>query len=695
MRAPPAIALCLAVVGPAIAVAAQPLPLPPSAELLTNAEQVRELTPAQTARAIPVSLTGVMIDSADPAPMAIILADRTAGIYARAERDTNMFTAFHRGDLLKIDGVTDPGQFAPIVIANSAKKIGVANIPEARPVTYQELITGALDGQWVQIEGVIRQCFAPDLPTGIQHITVAVDGGFVPVRFYSQAGQPIEPDAEVRIKALCFYQFNLRRQALTPVLEIPRGESVLITKPAPENPFEGPVRSAASLLMFSPKNLYDYAHRVHIRGVVTCFQPGSSVWIRDGSVGLCVQTTQQQPLVPGDKVDVLGFPMPGSYPPILGDSMFRKIGTTAPVAPLILTNFNDAFAHEDDLVAMDGKLTQIQPVLNGLALTLDKDGQPFKALLRPASSGTTPPNCQAGSRVRVVGICSLSYDETRVVPGPWQPASFQIVLRSPADLTVIAGPPWWTLKHVTMLLGIMTGILMSLIALIVAFSRSRLREQKHHRDMAEAQFAAVLSERNRMAREIHDTLAQGLAATSVQLRLAKKYLNGDSENVGGHLDAAQELVRESLAESRKSIWNMRAHVLENQDLAGALQGILKQMADGMGIVTNFDVVGRSRRLAPVVENNILRVGQEAIANATKHAGAKRIDVTLGYQEKQFFLRVRDDGCGFDPEKPPASEGGFGLIGMRERAFELKGQLAICSSPSQGAEITLTAPLSKE
>ncbi len=668
--------------------------LPQAMTVLTNAAQIRELT-SQTAGAIPVSISGVVLDNADPPSMAVILHDHTAGIYVRARSDTNMFASFHRGDFLEINGVADPGEFAPIVIANSAKKLGTANVPEAEPVTFQQLITGALDGQWVEIQGVVRQCYEPDPKTAVQRIIVASDGGLVSVRFYAQPGKNIEVDSEVRVKAVCLYQFNLRRQALTPVLQIPRGETLQISQAAPENPFAVPLRSATSLLMFSPNNLHAYAHRVHVRGIVTCYQPGASVWIRDGSMGLCIQTTQQASLVPGDEIDVLGFPTFGSYPPILGDAAFRKVGSTEPLPPLTLTNFNDAFSHENDLVAVDGMLTQIQPVFGGVTFTLSKEGQTFKAFLNTASGESAHPNWQAGSKVSVIGICSLDYDETRAVPGPWQPKSFQIVLRSPQDLTVIMPPPWWTLKHFTMLLAIATAVLMFLIALIVAFSRRRLHEQKRHRDMAEAQFAAVLSERNRMAREIHDTLAQDLAATSVQLRLAKKYLNGDSEVVTGYLDAAQQLVRESLEESRNSIWNMHAHVLENGDLPAALKGILKQMADGTEIVTNFEVTGRSRRLAPVVENNILRIGQEAISNAAKHSGARKINVTLEYQEKQFRLCVADDGHGFDPKNPPSSEGGFGLIGMRERTAELKGQLNICSSPGGGSEIVLSAPLSKE
>jgi signal transduction histidine kinase len=213
--------------------------------------------------------------------------------------------------------------------------------------------------------------------------------------------------------------------------------------------------------------------------------------------------------------------------------------------------------------------------------------------------------------------------------------------------------------------------------------------------MAEAEFAAILSERNRMAREIHDTLAQGLVATSVQLRLAKKKCAGQDGGAGQYIDAAQQLVRDSLEEARNSIWNMRAHVLENSDLAGALEGILKQLSDGSGVQTAFEVTGKARRLAPVMENNLLRVGQEAITNATKHAQAARIAVSLDFAEKQFRLTVRDDGQGFNAAAPPPGDGGFGLVGIRERAAQLKGELDIRSAPGQGTEVRLSVPLSSE
>jgi signal transduction histidine kinase len=210
--------------------------------------------------------------------------------------------------------------------------------------------------------------------------------------------------------------------------------------------------------------------------------------------------------------------------------------------------------------------------------------------------------------------------------------------------------------------------------------------------MAEAEFSAILSERNRLAREIHDTLAQGLTATSVQLQLAKISSDDGATATRHHLELAHQLVRGSLEEARNSIWNMRSQVLETGSLVTALKNILKHLAEGIVAQTHFDVTGRERRLPTVIENNVLRLGQEAITNAIKHSRAKNISVLLHFGDKNFFLTVTDDGCGFDPAPPPTSVGGFGLVGMRERAAELNGNLNLSTAANKGTEIKLSIPL---
>jgi signal transduction histidine kinase len=162
-----------------------------------------------------------------------------------------------------------------------------------------------------------------------------------------------------------------------------------------------------------------------------------------------------------------------------------------------------------------------------------------------------------------------------------------------------------------------------------------------------------------------------------------------------HLGRAKKLVRDSLKEARNSIWQMRSQVLETGSLVSALKNILEQMSANIVLVTHFEAVGEERRFSPIIEDNILRLGQEAITNAVKHARARKISVTMDFGKNYYSLTVTDDGRGFDPANPPPSEGGFGLVGMQERADELKGKLKVRTAPNQGTEINFWIPLSDE
>jgi len=659
------------------------------AQIITNAADIQFLSAAEAAERRPVCLRAVMIDESAPREAALLVADETGGIYVLAA--TNLFAPFHRGDLLELTGFTDPGGYAPIMIVRAVKKLGTAPLPTPRPITYSQVISGAMDAQWIEVSGIVRQYEGFSPSEGISRMAVSLDGGLLHVRLVGPQGPDLQVDAEVRVQAICFYQHNQNRQMVGPVLQVPAGFVATILKPAPADPFAAPVRLAANLRQFSPVNTI--GHRIHVRGVVTHCQPGSSVWIRDETAGLHLQTRASETLVPGDMIDALGFPKLDSTVPNLEDAVFHKLGTTNPPFPIIIVSATNAINFADDLVSLEADLKEIVYSASELTLAMEVPGKVFKAVLNQPDNPSERPNWQPGSRVRIVGICSVTYDESKPLMGISRPQSFQILLRSPADLTILRAPSWWTLKHISFLLGIALVATLLVTGAIMMVARRRLREQEQQRAMAEAEFTAILSERNRVAREIHDTLAQGLTATSVQLQLVENHANGASKELVQHLNISQKLVRDSLEEARNSIWNMRSQILETGNLASALESILSHMLDGTNLKTDVKVTGRERRLAPVIENNLLRVGQEAITNAAKHARAKHIKVTLDFGEKELTLKVVDDGCGFDPANPRSSDGGFGLIGMKERVAELKGKLNIHSSSGLGTEIVLSVPLS--
>ncbi|MEH1951871.1 MAG: AAA family ATPase [Nostoc sp.] len=207
-------------------------------------------------------------------------------------------------------------------------------------------------------------------------------------------------------------------------------------------------------------------------------------------------------------------------------------------------------------------------------------------------------------------------------------------------------------------------------------------------DRKRAEHASILEERNRMAREIHDTLAQSFTGILLQVGAAAQVLADDPEATQVHLEMIEELARAGLAGARRSVSALRPQLLEEGNLESALHRIVAQMRSTTEMALICETQGTAYSLPSEVENNLLRIGQEALTNAIKYASAGEILVELVYNETQCILRVKDDGRGFGVGSIPLS-GGFGLLGMSERAERIGAQLTIQSQPGQGTEIIAT------
>jgi PAS domain S-box-containing protein len=204
--------------------------------------------------------------------------------------------------------------------------------------------------------------------------------------------------------------------------------------------------------------------------------------------------------------------------------------------------------------------------------------------------------------------------------------------------------------------------------------------------------AAVLAERNRMARDVHDTLAQGFTGVIVQLEAAEYAISeGDRKDADSHLHRARELARKSLSEARTSVRALRPLALEQADFWPALKRMIKNTTVGTTLHTTFETQGKAPVLPQAWQENLLRIGQEALTNALKYAHAKHFRTRLICNAKEVRLELSDDGDGFQVKD---RDDGFGLTGMRERAEEIGGKLKIVSSPGRGTTITATLPLNR-
>jgi two-component system NarL family sensor kinase len=243
----------------------------------------------------------------------------------------------------------------------------------------------------------------------------------------------------------------------------------------------------------------------------------------------------------------------------------------------------------------------------------------------------------------------------------------------------VASPDWRQLSPADLQLLYTVGDLVS-----IAVERARLFARQ-------AEFGATV-ERNRLAREIHDTLAQGLAAITLQLETADALLEAGA--AGGRaqqaVNQALNLARSNLEEARRSVLDLRPAPLEGRTLAQALAALAEEASAKGNVAVRFHATLGSHMLAPRLEAGLYRIAQEAIANAQRHAAARTIRVKLLVQSGQVRLLIVDDGQGFDPNAIPA--GRYGLAGINERVHLLGGQLTLHSSPGQGTRLEVMVPL---
>ena len=206
-------------------------------------------------------------------------------------------------------------------------------------------------------------------------------------------------------------------------------------------------------------------------------------------------------------------------------------------------------------------------------------------------------------------------------------------------------------------------------------------------------FSLVLEERARLAREIHDTLAQGFVGISSQLDAVAMCMPEETTPARKYLDLARRMARHSLTEARRSVMDLRASALEGQNLAAALESGARTWTAGFPVDVDVEVTGARTPLPPEMEQHLLRIAQEAVTNVVKHAGASRVSIKLHTEAGKLFLQIKDNGRGFEPDGVFSTSGGhFGVLGMRERAERLGGEFRVESRPEEGTEVEVKVPL---
>lgn len=424
-------------------------------------------------------------------------------------------------------------------------------------------------------------------------------------------------------------------------------------------------QSISSLRLLSP----DVPASVTIHGVVTLTSP--VLFVQDSTGGMAITDSHAHaPLQIGDEVEAKGGAELHDFSSRLRNADVRLLWSHTPVPPVAVTAAQAATgAFDAEYVEIQGRLEhKDEPTGHTLVLTLDDGSQSFLAIVSDAGQTGRLRTLKEKSRLRLRGVCVVDSSYTHDL------TPFALLLPSFNDVEVVEGPPWWTAGHiVAMIIGV---LLLALAGLSCYILIERWRMQ------------AVLDERGRLAHEMHDTLAQSFAGLGFQLEAIRDEANAGS-NIVPQLDVARDMVRSSHEEARRSIAMLRPENLESVGLLRAIEICTRRMVNGTSSIAVRASSGGSERAIPLrISDTLMRIGQEGVANAVRHAHPAHLDISLNYLNSAVEMVVEDDGCGFTLTSELA---GFGISGMHKRADSIGATLTIRSAPGNGTKLCVRAP----
>jgi signal transduction histidine kinase len=664
---------------------------------LHSVAAIRGLTMEQLQQKIPVQLRGV-VTFYDESLFSRFIQDETAGIYLQFPANIGP-PLLVPGQVVELTGTGSPGEYAPVVVVEKLTLVGEAPLPAAKPVTYQELASGTEDSQFVQIDGIVRSVRM--LENSQYHQIEITTGGGRLLIFAKQL--PVQNadellDSTVRVRGVCSTQFNHQRQLFAIRLMVPRPDDLEIKIPATKDPFAVETRPLGSLLQFAPQS--SYGHRVKVAGTVIYFEPGVELFLQDGEHGVEVQTKESTPLTPGDRVEVMGFVSQGDYTPLLQDAVYRRISTNEPPQPTRVTT-DEALTgnHDCRLVQISARLVDRALHLHGSEeyLVLQESNVIFQASLKRVYGHDVFDYLENGSRVEVTGVCRIEPGEWMAGEN-WRAKSFTIQLRSPDDVDLLRAPPWWTLKRLLWIAGVLAfAFLVAFIWVVVLRRRvaERTRElevQIQKRQLAERR-REIEQERARVAHDLHDDLGSGLTEVNMLTSLVKSTTTSTDEKER-YLGELSETARRMVTSLDEIVWAVNPRNDTIASLASYFGSYAQRLLDLASVACGLDIAPDLPEypLDPTFRQELFFAFKEAITNVVRHAGATQVWLRISVREVTLIIEVSDNGHGFDPQN--RSAGADGIVNMEDRLNALGGKCEIKSNGREGTTVRFRAPLPK-
>ena len=654
---------------------------------LRTVGEVRALTLAEVGTGLPVELRGVVTFTNHSG--LLFFGDATGGIFVNSKE-----LRLRQGDEVEVRGICAPGRTLALITGPGdsyaeISPLGKAPLPEPILIAPGHITDERFDARWSTVDGRVKRVIYEtnrtqiEFETGGKRVRGIVPGVIRPGQLPTWVeglqvtipGIPAKADFEGEGFAAQFY--IQRHSDIRPAA----GEVNALFNGASEGQYDLLDRRRETTLR--GKVAGQIAYLEQNSGFFLINETGQP-WFR----AIWVDTVDTAGLAVGQRAEAFGRFEIIDHERYLLEAVARPLRPEVPPLPLlpdqaIASSFNPADAQHGRLLSFEGRLISHQRSIAGEDVFVIGIANELVCvrLLEAAANGANewPPD----ATIRATGLWLVRDTHAHGVI----PAGFgaQLLLRGVEDLSLVALPPWWTPLRRMQLAA--TSLALAAVVILWNFMlRQRVTrqmaviQQKREREV-------ILEERNRMARELHDTLEQQLVGITMQLDVATVRLADSPAAAQSSLDLMRAMIQHSRAEARRSVWDLRSPSLETEGLPGALEELIASNTGEAGPAITLQTTGEIRRMPRPIEFQMFRVAQETVTNAIKHSGAARIEIGVHFSADAVRLEVRDDGKGFNPQAK-LTGAHFGLLGIRERASKLDGELTLKSKLGEGTMITL-------
>ncbi|MGA2178855.1 MAG: ATP-binding protein [Verrucomicrobiota bacterium] len=652
--------------------------------VLTTAAEVHRLKREEAQRGYPVKIRGV-VTCVVPERQAFVLQDSSRGLYVEDHSEIRSRPP-QIGEFLEVQGVTDPSLFAPIVDAQQIISLGEGHLPTPWYPTWDQLLNGSLDAQYVEIQGII---------TAVQTngVTLLTQGGRIKLELRVTGLKPeaLEhyEDALVRVRGCLFASWDyVTHEVKVGEIRI-YGADISVDQPAPADLFAIPRKTAAELLLFDPQA--SVFQRVKVSGQIVHVRD-TEYYMTDGRNGLRFITKKPEQLKAGDLVEVVGFPELSGASPVLREAVARKTGRAPlPEAKILPADKLIQSDYDATRVRVKGVLVSVRGTQTEQMLEIQNGVRTFVARLDTTNGSVE--SLPVGSQLELTGVYSGQGGNRAVGQDI---SSFELLLNSPADVTVLARPPWWTLERLLISMGALACVLAVTVLWITQLHRkveartAELEVQIQERQWVEHQ-RAMEQERARIAQDLHDELGSGITEISMLVTVAGS-ASGANNGPDRHLDEIGDRARQMVTALDEIVWAMNP----KHDSLMSLVSYSCLYADRLLKLANIACQLKGavdlpdRTVSSVHRHEFFLAFKEALTNVIRHSGATEVRLGVRLIGNRLRLSIADNGRGL--AAGAARSGGDGLVNMRARLEKMGGRFAIASQSGRGTTVRFYMPL---